>query len=217
MSASRAFDLALFVGTPANVNDASVVSGTGPPFVTAFKSVALSAKPGGVTVQTDVPAAVKQGQIMLSGAGPSFAWGLIDNPAAAASPCRLPRAPGQVVMADGIPSWQPTTRQRPCVVRRRLYAGDRRDFRRRRQTDFHHDGDADCVPRRRRPDAFSCSIILVSISASFKPAHTRITGRHTPSPPADSSSDPRRPDRSPPPARASRERCGSISPTSRSA
>ena len=108
MTTSRAFDLALFVGTPANVNDASVVSVTGPPFVTAFKSVALSSKPGGVTVQTDMPAAVKQGQIMLSGAGPSFAWGLIDNPAAAAS-VPPPSAPGQVVMADGVPSWQPTT------------------------------------------------------------------------------------------------------------
>ena len=105
---SRAFDLALFVGTPSNVNDASVVSSAGPPFSTAFKSVALSSKPGGVTVQTDMPAAVKQGQIMLSGAGPNFAWGLIDNPAAAAS-VPPPSASGQVVMADAVPSWQATT------------------------------------------------------------------------------------------------------------
>ena len=38
MSASRAFDLALFVGTPANVNDASVVAGTkAAPFTTTFQ------------------------------------------------------------------------------------------------------------------------------------------------------------------------------------
>ena len=105
---TKAFDLALFVGSPANVNDASVVAAIGPPFVTAFKSVALSAKPGGVTVNADVPQAAKAGQIMLSGAGPNFSWGLIDNPAAAAS-VPPPTASGQVVMADGVPSWQPTT------------------------------------------------------------------------------------------------------------
>ena len=108
MSTSRAFDLALFVGTPANLNDASVVAATGPPFTTAFKSVALSSKPGGVTVQADVPQALKAGQIMLSGAGPSFPWSLVDNPAAAAS-VPPPSASGQVVMSDGVPSWQATT------------------------------------------------------------------------------------------------------------
>ena len=105
---TKAFDLALFVGLPANVNDASVVAAIGPPFTTAFKSVALSSKPGGVTVQADVPQAAKPGQIMLSGAGPNFAWGLIDNPAAAAS-VPPPTASGQVIMADGIPSWQTTS------------------------------------------------------------------------------------------------------------
>ena len=105
---TKAFDLALFVGSPANVNDASVVAAIGPPFVTTFKSVALSAKPGGVTVNADVPQAAKAGQIMLSGAGPNFSWGLIDNPAAAAS-VPPPSAPGQVIVADSVPSWQPTT------------------------------------------------------------------------------------------------------------
>ena len=105
---TKAFDLALFVGLPANVNDASVVAAIGPPFTTSFKSVALSSKPGGVTVQADVPQAAKPGQIMLSGAGPNFAWGLIDNPAAAAS-VPPPTASGQVIMADGVPSWQTTS------------------------------------------------------------------------------------------------------------
>ena len=104
---TRAFDLALFVGTPANVNDASVVSTVGPPFTTAFKSVALSSKPGGVTVQADVPQALKAGQIMLSGAGPSFAWGLIDNPAAAAS-VPPPLEQFDIVLADATPAWRTT-------------------------------------------------------------------------------------------------------------
>jgi hypothetical protein len=105
MTTSRAFDLALFVGVPANLNDASVVSVTGPPFSTAFKSVALSSKPGGVTVQADVPQANAQGQIMLSGAGPNYAWGLATNPAAAAS-VPPPQARFDIIMADSVPSWQ---------------------------------------------------------------------------------------------------------------
>jgi hypothetical protein len=105
VTTSRAFDLALFVGTPANVNDASVVASAGPPFSASFKSVALSSKPGGVTVQADVPQAAKQGQIMLSGAGPNFAWGLIDNPAAAAA-VPPPTAQFDMILADAIPSWK---------------------------------------------------------------------------------------------------------------
>lgn len=101
---TKAFDLALFVGTPANVNDASVVSAMGPPFTTSFKSVALSSKPGGVTVANDVPAATASGQIMLSGAGPGFAWDLVPNPAAAAS-VPPPTAPFDMIMANGTPSW----------------------------------------------------------------------------------------------------------------
>ena len=151
---TKAFDLALFVGSPANVNDASVVAAIGPPFVTAFKSVALSAKPGGVTVNADVPQAAKAGQIMLSGAGPNFSWGLIDNPAAAAS-VPPPTASGQVIVADSVPSWQPTTANALVAFGGACMLASRRDFRRRRQTDFHHDGDADCVSGRRRSDAFS--------------------------------------------------------------
>ena len=105
MTTTRAFDLALFVGTPASVNDASVVAAAGPPFSTAFKSVALSGKPGGVVVQANVPQAAKAGQIMLSGAGPNFDWGLIDNPAAAAS-VPPPTAQFDMILADNVPSWK---------------------------------------------------------------------------------------------------------------
>ena len=108
MPATRAFDLALFVGVPANVNDASVVNAAGPPFTTTFKSVALSSKPGGVVVQNDVPAASKAGQIMISGSGAGFPWGLIDNPAAAAS-VPPPSAQYDVVIADATPAWQHTS------------------------------------------------------------------------------------------------------------
>ena len=108
MSASRAFDLALFVGVPASVNDASVVSAIGPPFTTTFKPVALSSKPGGVTVQADVPAASAQNQILISGAGPAFAWALGTNPAAAAA-VPPPVAQFNVLLADATPAWQVAT------------------------------------------------------------------------------------------------------------
>jgi hypothetical protein len=108
VSATRAFDLALFVGTPANVNDASVVNAVGPPFTTAFKSVALSSKPGGVVVSADIPAAVAQNQILISGPGPNYAWALGTNPAAAAS-VPPPGAQFNVLVADATPSWQNST------------------------------------------------------------------------------------------------------------
>ena len=108
MSTSRAFDLALFVGVPANLNDAAVVSALGPPFATSFKPVALSSKPGGVTIGADVPAASAQNQILISGAGPSFPWALGTNPAAAAS-VPPPTARYDILMADADPSWQPST------------------------------------------------------------------------------------------------------------
>jgi hypothetical protein len=104
---SRAFDLALFVGTPVNVNDASVVAGTGPPFVTTFKAVALSSPPG-VVVHANVPAASAQNQIMISGPGPTYAWALGTNPAASAA-VPPPDAVGQVLIADGAPTWTTTT------------------------------------------------------------------------------------------------------------
>lgn len=107
MSVSRAFDTAQFVGTPVNVNDGVVVSALGPPFATTFKPVVVGSQPG-VVVGSSVPAANAQNQILISGAGPSFAWALGTNPAAAAS-VPNPTAQYQLIMADGTPTWQTTT------------------------------------------------------------------------------------------------------------
>lgn len=107
MSVSRAFDTAQFVGTPVNVNDGVVVSALGPPFATVFKPVVTSAN-SSVTVGSSVPAANAQNQILISGAGPGFAWALGTNPAAAAS-VPPPTAPNQVIVSDSTPSWQPAT------------------------------------------------------------------------------------------------------------
>jgi len=106
MTVTRAFDTAQFVPVPANVNDGVVVSALGPPFVTAFKPVVTSVAPG-VTVGASMPAATAQNQILISGAGPGFAWALGTNPAAAAS---VPAATAQynLIMADATPSWQNT-------------------------------------------------------------------------------------------------------------
>ena len=107
MTMSRAFDLAQWVNEPANVNDGVVVSALGPPFTGAFKPLVVGSQPG-VVVGSSVPAANAPGQIIVSGAGPSFAWGLAADPAAAAS-VPPPTAPNQVIVADSVPSWQPTT------------------------------------------------------------------------------------------------------------
>ena len=107
MSATRAFDLALFVPAPANVNDGVVVSALGPPFATQFKPLVVGAKPG-VVVGDSMPAANAQNQILVSGAGPNYAWGLATNPAAAAS-VPPPTAQYQIVLADATPAWQTST------------------------------------------------------------------------------------------------------------
>ena len=107
MSATRAFDLALWVPTPANVGDGVVVNALGPPFTSAFAPLVQGSKPG-VVVGNSMPAANAQNQILISGAGPSFAWALGVNPAAAAS---VPpsTAQYQLIMADATPSWQTTS------------------------------------------------------------------------------------------------------------
>lgn len=107
MTATRAFDLALFVGAPSNVNDGVLVSAIGPPFTAAFKPVVVGSQPG-VTVGASMPAATAQNQILISGVGPGFAWGLGTNPAAAAS---VPAPSGQysLLMGDATPSWQNTS------------------------------------------------------------------------------------------------------------
>lgn len=104
MSATRAFDLALFVPAPANVNDGVVVNALGPPFTTAFKPLVVGSQPG-VVVGSSMPAATAQNQILISGADPGFAWALGINPAAAAS-VPTPTAQYQLIMADATPSWQ---------------------------------------------------------------------------------------------------------------
>jgi hypothetical protein len=107
MAVTRAFDLALFVPVPVNVNDGVVVSALGPPFATTFKPVVTSVNPG-VTVSASIPAANAQGQILISGPGPTFAWALGTNPAAAAS---VPPATAshQLLMSDASLTWQDTT------------------------------------------------------------------------------------------------------------
>ena len=104
MSLSRAFDLAQWVGTPVNIGDGVVVSALGPPFQGIFKPVVTASKPG-VTVGSSVPAANAQGQSLLSGPGPGFAWSVVTDPAASAS-VPPPTAQNQLVLSDGTPSWQ---------------------------------------------------------------------------------------------------------------
>ena len=107
MTATRAFDLALWVPTPANVGDGVVVSALGPPFTSIFAPLVQGTKPG-VIVGASMPAATAQNQILISGAGPGFAWALGVNPAAAAS-VPSPTAQYNLIMADATPSWQNTT------------------------------------------------------------------------------------------------------------
>ena len=107
MSATRAFDLALWVPTPANVGDGVVVNALGPPFMSAFAPLVQGVKPG-ITIGNSMPAANAQNQILISGPGPGFAWALGTNPAAAAA---VPpsTAPNQLIMSDGSLTWQDTT------------------------------------------------------------------------------------------------------------
>ena len=107
MAATKAFDLALFVPVPTNVNDGVVVNMVGPPFTTAFAPLVVGSKPG-VVVGGSMPAANAQNQILISGPGPTFAWALGTNPAAAAS---VPpaTAPHQVIVSDASLTWQDTT------------------------------------------------------------------------------------------------------------
>ena len=107
MTATRAFDLALWVPTPANVGDGVVVNALGPPFTSTFAPLVQGTKPG-ITIGNSMPAATAQNQILLSGPGPSFAWSLVLNPAAAAS---VPPATAQyqMLMSDAALTWQDTT------------------------------------------------------------------------------------------------------------
>ena len=107
MTVTRAFDLALFVPTPTNPGDGVVVNTIGPPFVSKFAPLVTGAQPG-VVVGASMPAASAQNQILISGPGPTFAWALGVNPAAAAS---VPPATAnyQMLMSDASLTWQDTT------------------------------------------------------------------------------------------------------------
>ena len=107
MSATKAFDLALFVPTPVNSGDGVVVDVLGPPYTTKFAPLVVGAKPG-VVVGATMPAASAQNQILVSGPGPGFDWGLGTNPAAAAT---VPPATAQhqLIMSDATLLWQDTT------------------------------------------------------------------------------------------------------------
>ena len=107
MSLSRAFDLAQWVGKPVEAGDALVVNALGPPFQSIFKPVVTSSAPG-VVVGSSVPSATAQGQSLLSGPGPGYAWSVVTDPAASAS-VPPPTATGQVLASDATPSWQAMT------------------------------------------------------------------------------------------------------------
>jgi hypothetical protein len=107
MSLSRAFDLALFVDQPAAVGDGPVVSAMGPPFTAKFAPLVTGGKPG-VVVGSSVPAANAQGQSLLSGPGPNFAWSVVVDPSASAT-VPPPTAQNQVLIADATPAWSVTT------------------------------------------------------------------------------------------------------------
>jgi hypothetical protein len=105
---TRAFDLALFVpAQPLELQDGAVVSTLGPPFTTVFAPLVIGSAPG-MSLGASIPAPTAQNQIMISGAGPPWSWGLGTNPGVAgATP--PPVAPQHVLMADAVPSWQDTT------------------------------------------------------------------------------------------------------------
>ena len=104
---TKAFDIALFVPTPASPQDGVVVDVLGPPFKTKFAPLVVGSKPG-VVVHADMPAASAQNQIMLSGAGPNYDWGLAANPAAAAT-VPPPTAHFDMLMANATPAWATTS------------------------------------------------------------------------------------------------------------
>ena len=104
MSASRAFDLAQWVGEPVHAGDGLVINALGPPFQSIFKPIVTANGPG-VVVGSSVPAANAQGQSLLSGPGPNFAWSVVTDPAASAT-VPPPTALNQLIVSDGTPSWQ---------------------------------------------------------------------------------------------------------------
>ena len=110
---TKAFDLALFVGTPTNVGDGVVVSAVGPPLTTQFAPVPTAGAPG-VVVGASVPKATAAGQTLVAGAGPGFAWtpgasagGIADAPNDATAYARKSLAWSHVTHND-IADWSAT-------------------------------------------------------------------------------------------------------------
>ena len=153
MSLSRAFDLAQWVGQPANVGDGVVVSAVGPPFQGQFAPLVTGGKPG-VSVGASMPAANAQNQILLSGPGPAFGWTLVLNPAAAAS---VPPASAQrqMLMSDAALTWQDTTIPTVMALGNAVTTTVADLLLDQRQIDLHPDLNPHCLYRRRRPDTFS--------------------------------------------------------------
>lgn len=108
MSTTPAFDLALVIDNvpPQHVNDAPVVQSLGPPLSMKFAPVVVSSTPG-VTVDASVPKANAQNQILVSGSGPTYPWGLATNPAVAAT-VPPPTGANRVLMSDSTLTWKDT-------------------------------------------------------------------------------------------------------------
>ena len=107
MSTSKAFDTALFVGTPSNSNDGVVIDVIGPPFTTKFQPMVTGGGPG-VVVGASVPAATAAGQALQSGATAGFPWTLV-TAATASAPVPAPGGQNHVLLSDVTPAWRDTT------------------------------------------------------------------------------------------------------------
>lgn len=107
MNTSKSFDLALFVGTPGNINDGVVIQDLGPPFDTKFTPM-VTGLTGGITVGSSIPRPTGSNQILVSGPSPNYDWELAVNPAVAAT-VPPPQGPYHVLLADATPSWQDST------------------------------------------------------------------------------------------------------------
>lgn len=107
MTTSRAFDLAEWVGVPAHPGDGVTVDSMGPPFVASFKPLVTSPTPG-TSLGQSIPNPTGANQILVSGSGAGFPWGLTVNPAVGATVPK-PSAQYHILMADATPSWQEAT------------------------------------------------------------------------------------------------------------
>jgi hypothetical protein len=109
MGTTPAFDLALFADSsaPQNPGDGVVVANLGPPLGVRYAPLVQATTPG-VSVAASVPKATQTNQIMVSGSGPDYPWGLTVNPAVAAS-VPPPTAMNHTLLSDGTLKWQEST------------------------------------------------------------------------------------------------------------